>query len=106
LSADLAAPVGLVLHELATNAVKHGALSSAGGTVRLRWSLQEDSSRLRMTWDEQGGPAAHDPSTMGLGSVLIDRGIPGAVIDRHYLPEGLSCTITFPLKAGSARRAS
>ena len=64
-------PLCLILHELATNAVKHGALSSPAGRVRVGWrNDQEDAAgggrRLRLRWEEQGGPAVRPPAGRGL----------------------------------------
>ncbi|HKY94844.1 MAG TPA: HWE histidine kinase domain-containing protein, partial [Kiloniellales bacterium] len=99
LPADLATPFGLVLHELATNAAKHGALSSASGRVALNWSMGggSDSPRLTVVWKETGGPAVSDPENDGFGSRLIDNGIPKAVVRREFLPDGFQCTIVLPI---------
>lgn len=65
--------VALVVHELATNAVKYGALSRPGGEVRLRWRLQGD--QLVVKWTETGGPQTRAPASRGLGSSLVERTI-------------------------------
>lgn len=64
----------LALHELATNAVKYGALSSPEGRVRIDWRVDpaEDGPRLRFTWTESGGPEVRTPERQGFGSRLID----------------------------------
>jgi two-component system CheB/CheR fusion protein len=97
LPADLATPVGLVLHELATNAVKHGALGNPQGKVAVRWAVERRNNQpyLRFEWKETGGPPAAEPATHGFGSTLIASGIPGAKVTRAFKPEGLACTIEF-----------
>jgi two-component sensor histidine kinase len=63
------------LHELATNAAKYGALSSTEGRVSIRWSLETDcqSPRLKLHWQEMGGPKVDEPSRKGFGSRLIEK---------------------------------
>jgi two-component system CheB/CheR fusion protein len=100
LPAELATPFGLVLHELATNAAKYGALSTEAGTVKLSWALQSgnESRVLTIIWQEQGGPTIK-PSRKkpGFGTALIDNGIPDAVVHRDLQPEGLICKIVIDL---------
>lgn len=74
--ADAALSLSLLLHELATNATKYGALSVDGGRVRVRWRFEGECFLLR--WTEQGGPPAQAPSRKGFGSKLIAMGICGA----------------------------
>ncbi len=95
LPADLATPFGLVLHELATNAAKHGSLSTPKGKISLSWANQRrnDQRGLKFTWRELDGPSVKPPSRAGFGSSLIEKGIPEAVVKREYLPTGLVCTI-------------
>ena len=96
---DLATPFGLVLHELATNAAKYGALSTATGQVLLSWSLDLADRRrlLRVCWREVGGPPVSAPSNSGFGGSLIERSIPGAVVRREFATEGLNCSIEVTL---------
>jgi two-component system, chemotaxis family, CheB/CheR fusion protein len=95
LPAGLATPFGLVLHELATNAAKHGSLSLAKGTVKLAWSVNERNNQhvLKVIWEENGGPRTAKPTAAGFGSTLIDSAIPGAHVERKFRPTGLVCTI-------------
>ena len=86
--------MALAFHELATNALKYGALSTAGGHVRLTWTYEADSRALEVTWIETDGPSVSPPTRKGFGSRLIERSLRGelkgeAVMD--YRPEGLSC---------------
>lgn len=93
LPTELATPVGLVLHELATNAVKHGALSVENGRVHLSWRVNEQSDpTLHLRWRETGGPAII-PNAEGFGTALIERAIPNAKVRREFMDDGLICTI-------------
>ncbi|MBS0641957.1 MAG: sensor histidine kinase, partial [Proteobacteria bacterium] len=90
----------LVLHELATNAAKYGAFSTATGSVRLNWTIVPGPPRqLRLVWQEQGGPPVTPPTRRGFGGTLIENSLAGAVVRREFLPDGLVCTIELPLPA-------
>src|SRR5919206_2539326 len=67
--------LALVLHELATNAVKHGALSAPGGRVRVGWAVEGAGTvrRVRLRWEERGGPPVAPPAARGFGTLLIER---------------------------------
>jgi two-component system CheB/CheR fusion protein len=68
--------LALVIHELATNAAKYGALSTPGGRVTVAWTMTEDGARqLEFTWTEQGGPKIDGLPKRGFGTELIERGI-------------------------------
>ncbi len=99
LPADLATPFGLILHELATNAAKHGALARPSGTVSLNWTVARasDSRILKVSWREQGGPPVHEPAVSGFGNTLIESGLPSATVRRKFDRGGLICTIELPL---------
>ncbi len=99
LPADLATPFGLVMHELAANAAKYGALSRPTGKVAIRWALdrQDDQRMFAVEWRETGGPSVREPESRGFGGALIERGIPGATVDRTFDPEGVVCRIRLPL---------
>jgi PAS domain S-box-containing protein len=91
--------LGMAIHELSTNAVKYGALSVAGGHVRISWSLFEDESgqnRMRLAWVERGGPHVVEPKRRGFGRFVIEaiaaRALSG-VVDLRFDPEGVSCII-------------
>ncbi len=89
----------LIIHELATNAAKYGALSSEGGSVELIWSVDEEPSgkrRLSIRWQERDGPAVRQPDRQGFGTRLIARLMSAeddgmAII--NYAPDGLVCTL-------------
>lgn len=97
----------MVLNELATNAVKYGALSVEGGRVVIDWAVepQGDTKQLLLTWREAGGPAVTPPTRRGLGSRLMERCIErdlGGELDPAYFPEGLVCRISIPFALESA----
>ncbi len=101
-----ATPLALLFHELATNAAKYGALSVAGGTVRL--DVAREGEEMRIDWVEQGGPAlAADPQVQGFGSRLmalsVERQLGGRIV-REWRPEGLRLILWVP--ARSMSRAS
>ncbi|TNC05404.1 PAS domain S-box protein [Methylobacterium terricola] len=91
--------LGLMLHELATNAVKYGALSTRGGTVDLSWTLEGDALDVvfRLDWQERGGPPVTPPSRRGFGSRLIQRGFAAGEVALSYPAEGVRCSLTAPL---------
>lgn len=95
--------LSLVLHELATNAVKYGALSNQTGRVSLSWRIDEidGAPQFRLRWQESGGPPVVAPSRRGFGSRLIERTIPTAQgrAESAYLPTGLVFTLDAPLDA-------
>lgn len=89
----------LLLHEFATNAAKHGALSSPAGRIQVEWAIAADE--LVLTWSEKGGPTIKgEPEREGFGSLLARRATSqlGAGISRRWLPEGLIIRLTTPLK--------
>jgi len=95
---QIASAVGLVLHELATNAVKHGALSVVSGTVALSWHVE--NGQLNLTWRESGGPTVTPPRHRGFGSVLIEQSIPyelGGSVALEFVSTGVHCAMTVPL---------
>jgi two-component system CheB/CheR fusion protein len=100
LPAELATPFGLVLHELAANAAKYGALSRDEGRVDLHWSIvPRDGERvLSVVWREVKGPPPKRGVKAGFGSMLIDQGVPGAKVKREFTREGFVCTIDLPLR--------
>ena len=100
------------MHELGTNADKHGTVSSPTGQVDLTWTYTRGPrDKLAIRWLESGGPPVERPSSTGFGSTLIERGLPGARVDRRYEPDGLVCTIELDLTpslrhAARARKAA
>ncbi len=89
--------IGLVLHEMATNAAKYGAWSAAEGSVRLDWA--ESDAGLTLTWTERGGPAPDPAARTGFGSSLIEMMIErtlGGTVQRDYRDTGLVATFRLP----------
>ena len=94
--------LSLVLHELATNAAKYGALSAQGGQVRVGWRLEDANATLRIVWTERGGPRVRAPSKTGYGTQLIQFATTyslGGSVEQNYAPEGLEAEIVVPLGA-------
>jgi CheY-like chemotaxis protein len=83
----------LILHELATNAQRHGALSSPRGRVDITW--QHDGAEVELLWRESGGPEVERPGSRGLGRKLIERTgqLPYLKSRLEFLPEGVQCRI-------------
>jgi len=94
-------PLALILHELATNAVKYGALSEPQGQVQVHWKVDRDERRLHLHWREVGGPPVALPAVRGFGSRLIDFAATkdlGGAAELSFAPEGLKATIEIPLR--------
>ncbi|WP_435170891.1 PAS domain-containing protein [Falsirhodobacter sp. 1013] len=97
--------LSLMLHELATNAVKYGALSETSGVVRVTWETEkrsEGGSRFVLCWTEEGGPAVSEPSHTGSGTRLIKAGLAGGrdgEVQVMYAPAGLRCRIAAELSS-------
>lgn len=97
----VAQSLALVLHELATNAVKHGALSQPGGKVMVSWSRAADNDPplLRFVWSERGGPPARQPARRGFGLTVLAAAASeiGAKAECAFDDEGLNYTFVGPL---------
>lgn len=93
--------LALVLHELAVNAIKFGALSTPKGRITASWTVQTSSPALRLEWTERGVPVlATKPARRGFGCELIEQGLPyqlGAQTSFKLAPGGLRCALTIPL---------
>jgi len=93
-----AVALGLLVHELSTNAAKYGALASAEGCVSVNWSVRE--GLLDLLWTETGGPPVAPPTRRGFGSRLIERSLEGSLGGRaslDFAPDGLVCRVRLPL---------
>jgi two-component system CheB/CheR fusion protein len=101
----MATTLGLVLHELATNAAKYGALSLPAGKVTLSWRVEPGTPQrcLVIEWTEQGGPAVTPPERRGFGSVLIEN---SGKVEQYFEPGGLRCAIEMALMEGGGSQAS
>jgi two-component sensor histidine kinase len=96
----LALALQLILHELATNAYKHGALGSPTGWVKVRWILRAlDRPKLVIVWSENGGPRVSAPERQGFGSLLITRALSDRQghVELSFKPTGVTCRISVPL---------
>lgn len=92
-SARVAQTLCLVMHELATNAIKHGAWSGAEGHVDIAWGL--DKGIVKLEWREVGGPIVVAGKTKGFGSKLISSGLAGTgEVETRFDPDGLKVTFT------------
>ena len=95
--------LGIALHELATNAAKHGALATAKGRVALSWRIdarEPDRPVIELVWRERGGPPPPPEPPRGFGRTLIERGLAyelDAEVRFSFPPEGLECAIRAPL---------
>ena len=99
-SPQLAQNFSLALHELATNAAKYGALSDRNGKIGICWTIMREgeSSRLKLKWQEKGGPQVAQPTRQGFGTTLLKVVFPDSRFD--YALDGLSCEIEVLLKTG------
>jgi two-component sensor histidine kinase len=102
LSPRLAVVLSMIVHEIATNAAKYGALSNDTGTVAVDWETIEESDgrRLRLIWTEAGGPPVTAPVQRGFGSRLIERSARdqlGGEATVDFLPRGVIYTVTCAL---------
>ncbi|MCA1654430.1 MAG: sensor histidine kinase, partial [Sphingomonadales bacterium] len=92
--------LGMVLHELATNAVKYGALSVSGGQVHVSWQFEEGTGSLRLNWVERGGPAVTPPASTGYGTQLLrfttTYNLHGK-LEQEYAEGGLRVEMVIPL---------
>jgi PAS domain S-box-containing protein len=98
LSTTAAQAIGLVLHELATNACKYGALSTEAGQVVIRWEVAEDDT-FAMSWTERDGPLVSTPTRRGFGTVVMEAMMENSMagtVDFDYAPSGLTLRLTCP----------
>lgn len=89
--------LSLAIHELATNAVKYGALSQPGGSVAVAW--QTSDRGIDLSWTEAGGPPVSSPNRPGFGTTLIEKALgmeTGGTSKIDYLRDGIVCTIFLP----------
>jgi two-component sensor histidine kinase len=104
LNAEAGQAVAMVLHELATNAAKFGALSAKDGCVAVRWGHfrnGDTQGRLRVQWEESGGPTVRPQARSGYGSSVIRHLIPyelGGTVDIVRARDGIHCTLEIPAR--------
>ena len=97
--------LALILHELATNAAKYGALSAEKGSITIIWEIRphesDGSDRVLLRWVEAGGPPVQPPTRTGFGTRLISRGLAGnfgGEVSLDYRMSGVVCTLEASLK--------
>jgi len=102
LSTSQAMALGMILHELATNALKYGALSVPDGLITIIWSIEvdeEDVAQVHFRWQESNGPRVSPPTADGFGTKLIKFTAGqdlGGRVELNYASDGLIVTIIFP----------
>ena len=96
LPARATVPLGLMLHELVTNAVKYGAWSGLGGLVRVNWA--RDGEMVRLVWREEGRAPIAEAGGEGFGTQLIDSSVRQlhGTVERAHHPHGIEVKVTFP----------
>lgn len=102
LTPKAAEQIGLALHELGTNAAKHGAFSVPAGTVKIQWDLEKDGpdkGDLRIEWMERGRPTVNESHNNGFGHMIITKIVPVSLRGRASLQfhsEGVRWTLIVP----------
>jgi PAS domain S-box-containing protein len=92
--------LSLAMHELATNAVKYGALSTQAGSIDIEWQVTRDPKRFRLRWSETGGPKVEPPERRGFGSRLVERGLSQDIagdVRLDFTIDGVMCSVDAPL---------
>jgi two-component sensor histidine kinase len=97
-SSDVAIGLGLLINELATNALKYGALSNRAGRVQISWA-REGVGRVGLRWEEHGGPTVAAARRVGFGTRLVQTWLQagGGRAERRLDPSGAVCDVTFPV---------
>jgi two-component sensor histidine kinase len=103
LVADIAIPVGMAFHELASNSSKYGALSRPQGRVEVRWSVGSvgDDQIVTLDWLERGGPAVEQPKSRGFGTTLLEKVVAvqcDAKVELNYHRDGLRFAMSLPVR--------
>ncbi|WP_461318962.1 HWE histidine kinase domain-containing protein [Bradyrhizobium barranii] len=99
LEPHIALALHVIIHELATNASKYGALTSTAGAVEVIWESPPylGGQGLAIQWRERGGPIVTKPQRRGFGTQLIARALPGAQVDLDFAPDGIVCRLLIDL---------
>jgi len=103
LVADIAIPIGMAFHELASNSSKYGALSRPTGRLEVRWSVSnsEGERMVNLDWLEKGGPKVELPRRRGFGTTLLEKVVAvqcQAEVELNYHPDGLRFALALPLR--------
>ncbi len=99
LKPDAVHNLGLALHELATNAQQYGALSADAGRVAVHWQFNDDASKLKLVWEERGGPPVTVPERSGFGRTMVERVVGQALesdVKLSFAARGVRCVIVIP----------
>jgi PAS domain S-box-containing protein len=108
LPARAVVPLSMVLHEMATNAAKYGALSKRRGSIEITWQVTNGTEKsIELVWAERGGPKVKAGASSGFGTKLIDRVISHDLdgsINIDFDPAGVRWTIAFPVGRLAAER--
>jgi two-component sensor histidine kinase len=104
LSSKYAQVMSMVFHELATNAVKHGALSVERGRVEVTCTVDrgERTERVRLEWRERGVVIEREPVKRGYGSYVLEKSVPDlrdGTLHRKFHPDGIECVIQFSIES-------
>lgn len=94
--------LALAIHELCTNALKHGALSAPGGRVEVSWEMEHDGEHVYLRWEEKGGPVPIRPAKGGFGMRLIEHAVAGQIgspVRVQFEPTGVVCQMRLAAKA-------
>jgi PAS domain S-box-containing protein len=102
LPSELAVPVSMALHELTTNALRHGALAHPGGRIAITWTVEDGpaGSRLAWTWNEHDGPPPELPTREGFGTRLLNKILTAQIaaeVDIAFDADGLRVNVRVPL---------
>lgn len=95
-----AVSLGMAIHELATNAAKHGALSTRAGSLSVTWEVAAVENQVRINWIESGGPTVKQPQHTGFGRLLLERALASDLngkVKLDFTNDGLNCLIAFPV---------
>ena len=98
--------IGLALHELAANAEKYGSLSDPQGQVSIKWQFCEEASKLKLVWEESGGPKVRPPDRSGFGRAMIENVVGRALegdVRLSFPPKGVRCVIEIPSSQVTSR---
>ena len=94
--------LSMVVHELVTNAVKHGALSAENGHIEISWDAHDrgNENEFQLRWRERASLIAHEPARRGFGSEFLEKSIPHMLrgrFERTFGSDGIECTVSFLL---------
>jgi len=103
--------LSMAIHELATNAVKHGALSTENGHIEISWDAHDrgNENEFQLRWRERVGPIAHQPARRGFGSEFLEKSIPHMLhgrFERTFGSDGIECTLSFLLDQNTINEQS